>query len=241
MLPDVWIREDSMSTELNPHAVDTSRMAHSTMTADRSFDLGADLWAVVPVKDFSGSKERLASALSPQERTKLAESMFRNVLHVLASTKELAGILVVTNDPFAAEIAQGAGAEVIADKSSSGTNAAVVQGLRVLAARDRGGAVVIPADIPLMTREELDKILNLARTERVIVVPAAADGGTNLLLVQPPDLLVTCFGWDSFARHVEASRAAGCEPCVLHIEGIALDIDTPDDLAALNAIRSRTS
>lgn len=213
----------------------------STMTTGRCSELGVDLWAVVPVKDFSGSKERLASALSPQERTKLAESMFRNVLQVLASARELAGILVVTNDPSAAEIAQEAGAEVIADKSSSGTNAAVVQGLRMLAARDRGGAVVVPADIPLMTRQEFDKILSLARSERVVVVPAAADGGTNLLLIQPPDLLVTCFGEDSFARHVEASRAAGCEPCVLRTEGIALDIDTPDDLAALNAIRSRTS
>jgi 2-phospho-L-lactate guanylyltransferase len=227
-------------SELNPCAVDKMPVVTSTMTTGRCSEFGVDLWAVVPVKDFSGSKERLASALSPQERTKLAESMFRNVLHVLASARELAGILVVTNDSSAADIARGLGAEVIADNSSSGTNAAVLQGLRVLAARRCGGAVVVPADIPLMTYEELNRILKLARTERVVLVPAAADGGTNLLLVQPPNLLATCFGENSFARHVDASRAAGYEPFVLRTEGIALDIDTPADLAALNAIRSRT-
>jgi 2-phospho-L-lactate guanylyltransferase (CobY/MobA/RfbA family) len=65
-------------------------------------------------------------------------------------------------------------------------------------------------------------------------VALAADrrgDGTNALLCAPPDTMSFHYGPGSFAAHREAARAAGHEPAVLDLPGLALDIDTADDLA----------
>jgi 2-phospho-L-lactate/phosphoenolpyruvate guanylyltransferase len=208
--------------------------------ARRSSNLRSGLWAVVPVKRFGSAKERLAAALSSKERARLAEAMLRDVLNALVATTELAGILVVTSDESAARLARELGAEVIDDISESGTNAAVARGLRVLTSRGQRGAIVVPGDIPLTTADELHEILSQARFCPIVLIAAARDGGTNLMLTQPPDLLKPCFGPDSFAKHVAAARAMGIEPCILQLDGIGLDIDSSDDLATLIAHRSST-
>jgi len=61
-----------------------------------------DVWACVPVKEFTGAKQRLASLLTPVQREILAETMLEDVLSALAGATRLAGILVNTVDPRAA-------------------------------------------------------------------------------------------------------------------------------------------
>ena len=48
------------------------------------------------------------------------------------------------------------------------------------------------------------------------------------------------FGEPSFQNHLEAARARGLEPRVLILRGLGLDIDAPEDLAALVAEGSAT-
>lgn len=201
---------------------------------------GIGPYAVVPVKGFVGAKERLATVLSTEERARLAEAMLRDVLHTLIATEEIAGILVVTSDPQAAELARQFGAEVVDDVRRSGTNAAVLQGLHTLVSQGLQAALIVPGDIPLMTANELREVIACARTCRAVIVPAAHDGGTNLLFMSPAELFHPCFGTGSFAKHVMAARAAGIELCVLRPEGIGLDVDGPDDLARLMSHQSDT-
>ena len=59
----------------------------------------ADIWAIVPVKELDGAKQRLAPLLSPAQRRALIEVMMGEVLEAVAGAKSLAGILVVTLDP----------------------------------------------------------------------------------------------------------------------------------------------
>lgn len=192
-------------------------------------------WAVVPVKGFRDAKRRLAAMLSDAERADLAEAMLRRVLQTLVATPGISGIVAVTEDAVAADVARQFGAEVIRDRFGSGTNTAVMQGLNALVAQRRSAAVVVPGDIPLMTPAELGEVLARGRDCPLVLVPASRDGGTNLMLIRPPELLNPAFGADSFVRHVAAARALGIEPCVLRLEGIGLDIDTPDDLETLAA------
>ena len=63
------------------------------------------IWAVVPVKEFEGAKQRLSSALSPEERRALATTMLEDVLDAVSAVRELAGVLVVTLDPAATSLA----------------------------------------------------------------------------------------------------------------------------------------
>ena len=48
------------------------------------------------------------------------------------------------------------------------------------------------------------------------------------------------FGADSFFPHLAAAKRQGIEPTVLKLPRIALDIDTPDDLALFLATPSHT-
>ena len=64
-----------------------------------------DIWAVVPIKELDGAKQRLAPLLSPAQRRALIEVMMGEVLEAVAAANSLAGIIVVTVDPQATALA----------------------------------------------------------------------------------------------------------------------------------------
>lgn len=202
------------------------------------FRIPRDLWALIPVKRFALAKRRLAPQLSPTERAALAKAMLRHVLGVLAGCRGLAGILIVTSDPDAMALARAFGAHVLPDAVESGTNAAVRAGMAALERAGKGGVIVVPGDVPGITRAEMDAVVDALASAPVVLVPATRDGGTNLLAACPPALMAPSFGPSSFARHLETARAAGREPRVLHLPGLGHDIDVNADLAALPAALS---
>lgn len=202
------------------------------------FRIPRDLWALIPVKRFALAKRRLAPQLSPTERAALAKAMLRHVLGVLAGCRGLAGILIVTSDPEAMALARAFGAHVLPDAVESGTNAAVRAGMAALDRAGKGGVIVVPGDVPGITRAEMDAVVDALASAPVVLVPATRDGGTNLLAACPPALMAPSFGPSSFARHLETAQAAGREPCVLHLPGLGHDIDVSADLAALPAALS---
>ena len=83
------------------------------------------IWAVVPVKEFEGAKQRLSSALSPEERRVLATTMLEDVLDAVSAVKALAGVLVVTVDPAATSLAVRYGARVVTEGARDGHTGAV--------------------------------------------------------------------------------------------------------------------
>ena len=189
-----------------------------------------DIWAVVPVKRLAHAKMRLSGVLSPAERVRLAEAMLCDVLGALASVR-LSGALVVTADPDVAAIARGRGAAVLAEAHEDGINAAVKLGLAHLERKKSSGVIVLPADVPLVSRHGIERVLAALDEAPLVLVPAHWDGGTNLIAARPPGLLLPEFGGSSFARHLRTARARGIEARVLHLDGIGRDIDRPGDLA----------
>jgi 2-phospho-L-lactate guanylyltransferase len=59
------------------------------------------------------------------------------------------------------------------------------------------------------------------------------------LLITPPDALEPSFGPGSCQRHVALAQAAGIAHQIAQIPSLALDIDTPDDLGALDGLPDR--
>ena len=51
--------------------------------------------------------------------------------------------------------------------------------------------------------------------------------------MRPPDVIAPRFGPPSVGKHLQAGQAAGALTVVRSDLGLALDVDTPDDLAAL--------
>ena len=198
------------------------------------------IWAVVPVKETSDAKQRLAAALPQAQRSALALAMLEDVLDALAGTHGLAGIIVVTIDPAARGLAHRYGAQISVDHATEGHTAAVMGAARSLAARGEA-MLTIPGDVPLATSTEIERVIATHRRgHRFVIVPARDELGSNTILAAPADAVPLRFGDNSFFPHLAAARACGIEPAVLPLPGIGLDIDTPEDLAAFLARPSRT-
>jgi 2-phospho-L-lactate/phosphoenolpyruvate guanylyltransferase len=199
------------------------------------------IWAVVPVKDLSGAKQRLAGVLSPQERRDLFAAMLEDVLCALAASPGLAGILMVAHDPRAHDLAGRYGARVLVEDEKRGHTAASTSGARTLAHGGIAGMVQVPADLPLLTPADVAALLRAhGETPAVTLAPSRDGRGTNAVVCSPPDLLPLCFGDDSFRPHLERARSLGTEPQIVLRPGLGLDIDTPGDLAAFLAAPSET-
>jgi 2-phospho-L-lactate guanylyltransferase len=191
------------------------------------------IWAVVPVKELDGAKQRLAMFLSPAERHRLAITMLEEVLAALAGATRLAGVALVTLDPHATAISTRHGWRVITDGARDGHTGSVDAGRRLMAAEGAAGILTLPADIPATTAAEIDATLGAHRpAPSFTIVPAHDEQGSNAVIVSAPLAVPLRFGDNSYTPHLAASRAAGIEPNVVRHPGIAMDIDHPADLAA---------
>jgi 2-phospho-L-lactate guanylyltransferase len=200
------------------------------------------VWAVIPVKPLRGALRRLTTALEAPVRRELQVAMLTDVLGACAGAPGLEGVMVVTSDPDAAELAARlAGARVVPDHDPPrGMNAAVSRGLAAVAAEDAEAALVLTADLPLARPEHLAEILAHRDSGRSVVLVPSADGtGTNAMLLSPPEALRPRLGPDSLARHSAQALRRGLVTTRLPIAGLALDIDTPADLVALMAAGGR--
>jgi 2-phospho-L-lactate guanylyltransferase len=198
-------------------------------------------WAVLPVKTFRLAKQRLAGILAAHEREELARAMADDVLRVLAASPDLAGILLVSGDPEARRLAARHGARLLLQEEEGGHTAASSLGARTLAHEGVAGMVQVPADIPLVTREDIGALLAVpGEAPAIALAPARDERGTNGVACSPADVMPLRFGGDSFIAHRRRARAHGIEPQIVRRPGLALDIDTPDDLAAFLAAPSAT-
>ncbi len=197
---------------------------------------------LVPVKDLGKAKQRLASVLPQEHRTKLAEVMLEDVLNAIAEWPEHPPVALVTSYSPAVELARRLGFEVIEDRDNLGESEAIAMATRIAVQHGAAETMVLPGDMPLVTATELSLVYAAAPREGVVLVPSADGRGSNAVLRRPANIMPLRFGNDSFVPHRDAARATGRDVVILELRGIGLDIDTPEDLAALMAtpIRSRT-
>jgi len=191
------------------------------------------LWAVMPVKNIENAKQRLAPALTPIERQNLFRAMVEDVLLALSASESLAGVLMVTRDPEAQNLAKCYSARVIIEETNAGHTAASSLGARTLAGEGADGMIQIPGDLPLITSDDIETVIKVHGTAPAITIaPSGDELGSNAVACSPPDLLPLRFGDNSFFPHVERAKSLGIEPLIVKRAGLALDIDTADDLKA---------
>jgi 2-phospho-L-lactate guanylyltransferase len=196
------------------------------------------MWGVLPVKNFENAKTRLAPALTPDERRALFRLMVEDVLAAMCASA-LEGVLVLTNAPEAIDLARAYGARIEGEPENLGQSEAVARAMRILQGEGVGAALQLPGDIPGVTPAEIDQVIaaHSAAPGRAMTIVQAHDfRGSNALAASPPTLIPFHFGHDSFQPHLAEARAIGIEPQILtDLPGIALDIDTGEDLAKLLA------
>jgi 2-phospho-L-lactate/phosphoenolpyruvate guanylyltransferase len=191
--------------------------------------------AILPIKTFTEAKRRLRRGLTVGERRSLAEAMFTDVLVALRRAGAVEGVLVVTADRGAQQIAGGYGASVL-DDEEHGHNAAARHGIRSALERGEERVLLVPGDCPLLDPAQLDELLaRHVGTRSVLIVPDRHGTGTNALVLTPPDVFQPSFGPGSRERHAANAASTGIEHGVVDVPSLALDVDTPDDLDALQA------
>jgi len=195
---------------------------------------------LVPVKNLSAAKQRLAAVLDQPSRTKLAQSMLHDVLAALHGWKNRPPVALVSSDPFAVKLANEYGFEIIPDPENPGETGAIEMATKVCVERGADSTLVIPADIPLIEAWEFEEIMKHAPAEGCVLVPAGDGRGTNAAFRRPADLFPLRFGNDSFKPHHAAAQATGKICVVLQLPGIAVDVDNPEDLQQLISLPGET-
>jgi 2-phospho-L-lactate guanylyltransferase len=191
--------------------------------------------AAVPVKDLAHAKQRLLPVLDPVERRALARAMLADVLRALRALP-LDAAWVVTREPETAALARALGAEPLAEAENRGHTAAVAAAQTEAARRGARVFLTVPGDVPCLTPGEVQALVAAASPAPCAVLAPSRSGlGTNGVALAPPAAMRLRFGEPSFDGHVDTARAAGLGPRVLRLPGLALDIDAPEDLAALLA------
>lgn len=190
-------------------------------------------YALVPVKDLTHAKGRLASLLSPTERHALARAMLEDVLVALQQASTVDRIAIVTTDAHALWLAAQGGLEVVDEGSGRGETGAVELAIKVCRERGASSLAVIPGDIPLLTAADVDCVLQQGTQYDVVIVPSWDSRGTNAIFLRPPDVLQLRFGSWSFFPHVKQAKRKGLSYKVVRLPRVALDIDTPEDLSRL--------
>ena len=220
------------------------------MTDDRPTPRTAlePIHVVLPMRTVSGGKARLGEVLDAEEREELVLGMLLHTLAVLGAWPVCHRIHLVSPDPVLGVATSQAGVDVsVLRQDGEGLNEGI--GLGVSAARVEGATslLVVPGDLPHLSVEALDELLTAADAgvvaagggPLVAIVPSDAGGGTNALLMRPPEAIAPAFGPGSFEAHLRAAEAAGAAVQVDSEPSLGFDLDTPDDLERLDPKRLR--
>jgi 2-phospho-L-lactate guanylyltransferase len=197
------------------------------------------LWAIVPVKPLKRGKSRLAGMLTEEERTQLNQNLLEKTLKTLSQLKELDQVLVVSRDPHALTIARNYGAKTVQEDGQPHLNTALARATVVAQVHSTQGVLILPADLPLLTPEDVLALIDRAVKPPVVVIaPDRHNKGTNALLMFPAGLIEYDFGEGSFQRHCERARQAGAKLEIVELPSLALDLDLPEDLEMVRKLEA---
>lgn len=189
--------------------------------------------AVLPIKRFAAAKQRLERA----DRDALMRAMADGVLAALEGSA-IADVLVVTGDADAAALARAHGAAVVDEPALLGHSAAASLGVRHAIGAGATRVLLLAGDCPLLRAGDIDALLGDHPGPGVVVLPDRHGTGTNGLLLAPPDAIAPAFGPGSRTRHERLAAAAGVPHVVDERPAFAFDVDTLDDLAAVERARA---
>jgi 2-phospho-L-lactate guanylyltransferase len=183
-------------------------------------------WSViVPAKRLAVAKTRLRPlTVDPAVHAELVLALLADTVAAATACAEVAEVVVVTDEPQAADVVRALGARTVPDEPDRGLNPALDHGARSASGPD---VAALSSDLPALRPADLAAALRAARRAPRCFVADAQATGTTLLTAAGVDLRPE-FGAGSAARHAEGGAVAldGDWP------GLVRDVDTDDDLRA---------
>ena len=189
---------------------------------------------LIPVKDPANAKTRLSGLLTLDERRKLAWSMFEDVCDAVRLARAPARVVMVTNHTKAKDRATELGWDVLDEESQISESESVDWASRRLAEQGFTTVMRLPADLPMISGEDIDEVLTIdLQSPGAVLVPSMDGTGTNAIVRSPATIFRSRFGPNSLALHKREAAQAGFECVIVNNARIALDVDEPSDLARL--------
>lgn len=182
---------------------------------------------LIPVKRFALAKRRLAGLLDDDQRVELAQWLASRVVAAAGALP----VFVACDDEAVAAWADTVGAEVLWTPGL-GLNGAVESSRTTISGKGFDHLVIAHSDLPLAR-----DLSSLVEPGTICLVPDRAGGGTNVLALPVEAAIAVSYGPGSFGAHLaQALTIAGDPGRGLRVEvrrdsRLALDVDTPDDLA----------
>ena len=195
--------------------------------------------AIVLQKPLALAKSRLKQVLPAGARASLSLALLDKVCTALRAGIGIETVVVMTPDPVIAAFAAARGVRAIPDPAPD-LNAALAEVFRPLSGCSRG-ILVISADLPLLQPADIAAIVTAADPRTLVVAPSKDTIGTNALLFPSTVAFRPAFGQASLAAHRHRAEALGLRALLLRRPGLAFDLDTPTDLAALRSAQTFNS
>lgn len=184
--------------------------------------------AIIPLNRLGRSKARLGDLLTPAERRELTLINLRQVV----TAARAAGLDPIVLTPEPGDVASLLGNDVAVMAEDPGRSGLNGQLEAAIAGRDV--AAIVHADLPLATGDALKRVVDVAMAApgASATLVESSDGGTNVMVLRPPGRFALAYGGGSHAEHARRARAAGMLVASVVSQALALDLDTPADIAA---------
>jgi 2-phospho-L-lactate guanylyltransferase len=188
------------------------------------------LWAIVPVKPLRRGKSRLSEILSEEERYQLNHYLFIHTIDVLKQVEGISEILVVSRDSDVLTESRELDVRTVTENGTPELNNALRRASLFSMALSTEGVLIVPADLPLLTPDDVRAFLDVKmQPPTAVISPDRRREGTNMLLIDPADLITFSFGQASFDIHCALVKESGANLVVFENDRIALDLDIPED------------
>jgi 2-phospho-L-lactate/phosphoenolpyruvate guanylyltransferase len=189
---------------------------------------------LIPLKDPSNAKTRLAGLLNGDERRRLAWAMFEDVTLEVAGAETPDAFFVVSSYQPAIDYAREMKWQVLVEETQVSESASVDWASSILEDRGFDAVMRLPADIPLVQAADIDGLFSLViPTPGAVLVPSREGTGTNAIIRRPASLFPSRFGPNSLALHRQEAARVGVRSELVENARIALDIDEPADVDLL--------
>jgi 2-phospho-L-lactate guanylyltransferase len=186
-------------------------------------------WSVVvPAKRLAVAKTRLRPLTAGTSHDEWVLAMLADTVAAAVGSPAVAAVVVVTDEPSAADVVRSLGATTVPDEPDRGLNPALAHGARTAGA---SAVAALSSDLPALRPAELTAALAAAEAAPRCFVADAAGTGTTLLTARGVDLDPR-FGRGS----ADAHRDGGAQPLTGAWPGLTRDVDTAEDLRAALAL-----
>lgn len=189
------------------------------------------VFTLVPVKKLSETKKRLSLILVAEERKAFALAMLLDVLKAI-SASSVDKTVLIGSDTDVERVSLNWEAAFLSDTGEE-LNQVLQYATDWSIHKGAEAVLVLPADVPLVTSEDIDQVISLCSDRPSVAVSPSSRGGTNALMRNPARVMPTYFGPDSSKRHLHEASKLGIRASIYKSAGLSLDMDLPRDLKLL--------